>query len=45
MSLSGQSPSGKSLSGKRILLVLSGGIAVYKSLDLIRRRRVREAGE
>ena len=44
MSLSGQSPSGKSLSGKRILLVLSGGIAVYKSLDLIRRLRERGAG-
>ena len=25
------------LSGRRILLVMSGGIAVYKSLDLIRR--------
>ena len=43
MSLSGQFPSGKSLSGKRILLVLSGGIAVYKSLDLIRRLRERGA--
>ena len=30
------------LAGKRILLVISGGIAAYKSLDLI--RRAREAG-
>ncbi|MDP2731708.1 MAG: bifunctional phosphopantothenoylcysteine decarboxylase/phosphopantothenate synthase, partial [Hoeflea sp.] len=26
----------QSLSGKRILLIISGGIAAYKSLDLIR---------
>ena len=44
MSLSGHSLAGKSLSGKRILLILSGGIAVYKSLDLIRRLRERGAG-
>ncbi len=30
------------LSGKRILLIISGGIAAYKSLDLI--RRLRECG-
>ncbi len=37
--------SGKSmeLSGKRILLIISGGIAAYKSLDLIRRLRERGA--
>ncbi len=33
----------KTLSGKRILLVISGGIAAYKSLDLIRRLRERGA--
>ncbi|TCM54393.1 phosphopantothenoylcysteine decarboxylase/phosphopantothenate--cysteine ligase [Rhizobium sp. PP-F2F-G48] len=33
----------QSLSGKRILLVISGGIAAYKSLDLIRRLRERGA--
>lgn len=32
-----------SLAGKRILLVMSGGIAAYKSLDLIRRLRERGA--
>ncbi|MBB3397638.1 bifunctional phosphopantothenoylcysteine decarboxylase/phosphopantothenate--cysteine ligase CoaBC [Rhizobium sp. BK060] len=31
------------LSGKRILLVISGGIAAYKSLDLIRRLKERGA--
>jgi phosphopantothenoylcysteine decarboxylase/phosphopantothenate--cysteine ligase len=31
------------LTGKRILLVISGGIAAYKSLDLIRRLRERGA--
>src|SRR5262252_4640950 len=31
------------LAGKRILLVIAGGIAAYKSLDLIRRLREREA--
>ncbi len=31
------------LSGKRILLVIAGGIAAYKSLDLIRRLRERGA--
>ncbi|MCG6857417.1 MAG: bifunctional phosphopantothenoylcysteine decarboxylase/phosphopantothenate--cysteine ligase CoaBC [Salaquimonas sp.] len=33
---------GLPLSGKRILLIIAGGIAAYKSLDLI--RRVRECG-
>lgn len=32
-----------SLVGKRILLIISGGIAAYKSLDLIRRLRERKA--
>jgi len=32
-----------SLAGKRILLVITGGIAAYKSLDLIRRLRERGA--
>lgn len=32
-----------SLQGKRLLLVISGGIAAYKSLDLIRRLRERGA--
>jgi len=32
------------LEGKRILLVITGGIAAYKSLDLIRRLRERGAG-
>jgi phosphopantothenoylcysteine decarboxylase/phosphopantothenate--cysteine ligase len=31
------------LSGKRILLIISGGIAAYKSLDLVRRLRERGA--
>lgn len=31
------------LSGKRILLIIGGGIAAYKSLDLIRRLRERDA--
>src|SRR5690606_2916881 len=31
------------LGGKRILLIISGGIAAYKSLDLIRRLRERGA--
>ncbi|MBB3388762.1 phosphopantothenoylcysteine decarboxylase/phosphopantothenate--cysteine ligase [Rhizobium sp. BK275] len=31
------------LSGKRILIIISGGIAAYKSLDLIRRLRERGA--
>ena len=31
------------LTGKRILLVVSGGIAAYKSLELIRRLRERGA--
>ncbi|TCD16082.1 bifunctional phosphopantothenoylcysteine decarboxylase/phosphopantothenate--cysteine ligase CoaBC [Oricola cellulosilytica] len=33
----------QSLSGKRILLIIGGGIAAYKSLDLIRRLRERGA--
>ncbi|MGE3366815.1 MAG: bifunctional phosphopantothenoylcysteine decarboxylase/phosphopantothenate--cysteine ligase CoaBC [Rhizobiaceae bacterium] len=33
----------KRLSGKRILLIIGGGIAAYKSLDLIRRLRERGA--
>ncbi|MCM0020617.1 MAG: bifunctional phosphopantothenoylcysteine decarboxylase/phosphopantothenate--cysteine ligase CoaBC [Tagaea sp.] len=33
----------RSLAGKRILLVVAGGIAAYKSLDLIRRLRERGA--
>ena len=32
------------LTGKRILLIIGGGIAAYKSLDLIRRLRERGAG-
>ncbi len=32
-----------SLAGKRVLLIISGGIAAYKSLDLIRRLRERGA--
>jgi phosphopantothenoylcysteine decarboxylase/phosphopantothenate--cysteine ligase len=32
------------LNGKRILLIVSGGIAAYKSLELIRRLRERGAG-
>ena len=31
------------LAGKRILLLVAGGIAAYKSLDLIRRLRERGA--
>ncbi len=34
---------GGSLTGKRILLAISGGIAAYKSLDLVRRLRERGA--
>ncbi|HEX3484090.1 MAG TPA: bifunctional phosphopantothenoylcysteine decarboxylase/phosphopantothenate--cysteine ligase CoaBC [Micropepsaceae bacterium] len=33
-----------SLSGKRVLLIIGGGIAAYKSLELIRRLRERNAG-
>ena len=32
------------LTGKHILLIISGGIAAYKSLDLIRRLKERGAG-
>src|SRR5579871_5680905 len=34
---------GLSISGARILLIISGGIAAYKSLDLIRRLKDRGA--
>ncbi len=34
----------QTLSGKRILLIIGGGIAAYKALDLIRRLRERGAG-
>jgi phosphopantothenoylcysteine decarboxylase/phosphopantothenate--cysteine ligase len=37
-------PPKQTLSGKRLLLVIGGGIAAYKSLDLIRRLRERGAG-
>ncbi len=33
-----------SLQGRRVLLIIAGGIAAYKSLDLIRRLRERGAG-
>jgi phosphopantothenoylcysteine decarboxylase / phosphopantothenate---cysteine ligase len=32
------------LAGRRVLLVIGGGIAAYKALDLIRRLRERGAG-
>ncbi|WP_292339050.1 bifunctional phosphopantothenoylcysteine decarboxylase/phosphopantothenate--cysteine ligase CoaBC [Mesorhizobium sp.] len=41
--LSGKPPIRGTLSGKRILLIIGGGIAAYKSLDLIRRLRERGA--
>ena len=34
----------QNLSGKRILLIVGGGVAAYKSLDLVRRPRERGAG-
>jgi len=37
------SSSGLSLNGRRILLIIGGGIAAYKSLELIRRLRERGA--
>ena len=40
---SNRSRAASSLSGKRILLIIGGGIAAYKSLDLIRRLRERGA--
>ncbi|RWD74886.1 MAG: bifunctional phosphopantothenoylcysteine decarboxylase/phosphopantothenate--cysteine ligase CoaBC [Mesorhizobium sp.] len=40
---SGKSVPRGSLSGKRILLIVGGGIAAYKSLDVIRRLRERGA--
>ncbi|WP_300299564.1 bifunctional phosphopantothenoylcysteine decarboxylase/phosphopantothenate--cysteine ligase CoaBC [Ferrovibrio sp.] len=39
----GKTAEGTLLKGKRILLVISGGIAAYKSLELIRRLRERGA--
>jgi phosphopantothenoylcysteine decarboxylase/phosphopantothenate--cysteine ligase len=36
--------SGQGLAGRRILLIVGGGIAAYKALDLIRRLRERGAG-
>src|SRR5581483_784446 len=36
-------PAAATLGGKRILLIVAGGIAAYKSLDLIRRLRERGA--
>ncbi len=41
--IAGATPSGSPLDGKAILLVIGGGIAAYKSLDLIRRLRERGA--
>ena len=43
VSLAPSAPVHQSLAGKRILLIISGGIAAYKSLDLIRRLRERGA--
>lgn len=40
----GEPESETMLTGKRILLVITGGIAAYKSLELIRRLRERGAG-
>lgn len=37
----GSSPAGGSLAGKRLLLVIGGGIAAYKVLELIRRAKDR----
>ena len=34
---------GKDMQGKRILLIVGGGIAAYKSLDLVRRLKERGA--
>ncbi|PYE87401.1 bifunctional phosphopantothenoylcysteine decarboxylase/phosphopantothenate--cysteine ligase CoaBC [Phyllobacterium leguminum] len=39
----GHSPPGQTLAGKRLLLIIGGGIAAYKCLDLIRRLRERGA--
>jgi phosphopantothenoylcysteine decarboxylase/phosphopantothenate--cysteine ligase len=36
-------PIAQSLSGKRLLLIVGGGVAAYKSLDLVRRLRERGA--
>ncbi|AKI02555.1 phosphopantothenoylcysteine decarboxylase/phosphopantothenate--cysteine ligase [Hoeflea sp. IMCC20628] len=43
VSLAPSEPVQQTLAGKRILLIISGGIAAYKSLDLIRRLRERGA--
>ncbi|MCP1198955.1 bifunctional phosphopantothenoylcysteine decarboxylase/phosphopantothenate--cysteine ligase CoaBC [Notoacmeibacter sp. MSK16QG-6] len=40
---SGAMEGGTALTGKTVLLIISGGIAAYKSLDLIRRLRERDA--
>lgn len=37
------SSSPKALAGRRVLLIVGGGIAAYKALDLIRRLRERGA--
>jgi phosphopantothenoylcysteine decarboxylase/phosphopantothenate--cysteine ligase len=42
-STTGRAHGGFTLSGNRILLIIGGGIAAYKSLDLIRRLRERGA--
>ncbi len=39
-----QTGSGEALRGRRVLLIVGGGIAAYKALDLIRRLRERGAG-
>ena len=39
-----QAGPGETLRGRRVLLIVSGGIAAYKALDLIRRLRERGAG-
>lgn len=43
MTLDKELASGMTLSGKRILLIIGGGIAAYKALDLTRRLRERGA--
>ncbi|WP_299865170.1 bifunctional phosphopantothenoylcysteine decarboxylase/phosphopantothenate--cysteine ligase CoaBC [uncultured Hoeflea sp.] len=43
MPMAARAAENQSLAGKRILLIISGGIAAYKSLDLIRRLRERGA--
>ena len=41
--VAGGAPPGGTLAGRRVLLVVGGGIAAYKALDLIRRLRERGA--